>query len=158
MKKTNYMTFLCAIFLPLLIGMISAAISSREMAAYGSMRKPPLSPPSWVFSLAWTVLYLMMGLASYYIFVSKASEGRKITALAMYVIQLAMNFCWSILFFNWKMYLLAFFWLLVMWFIVIGCIVRFYTIDKRAAYLMIAYVLWLTFAAYLNLGDRKSVV
>lgn len=152
MKKTNYPVLLCAVSFPLIIGMISAAFSSREMAAYQSMKKPPLSPPAWVFPLAWTILYLMMGLASYYIYNSKTDKSSKIPALIMYAIQLAINFCWSILFFNWKMYLLAFIWLLVMWCIVIGCMVRFYHIDKKAAYLMVPYVLWLTFAAYLNLG------
>lgn len=152
MKKMNYLTLLYTVFLPLIIGLISAAASSRGMAAYASMEKPPLSPPAWVFSVAWTLLYLMMGLASYFIFVSEVDPAKRLTALIFYAVQLAMNFCWSFIFFNWNRYLLAFFWLLALWCVVIACAVRFYTLDKRATYLMIPYVVWLTFAAYLNLG------
>lgn len=152
MKKINVLTLVCALMLPLLVGMLSSYLSSSGMAAYGSMDKPPLSPPAWVFPTAWTILYLMMGVASYYVIVSEADPRSKTIALVFYMVQLAMNFMWSIIFFDWKMYLFAFAWLFVMWCFVVGCTFRFYIINSLSGYLMIPYIIWLTFAAYLNLG------
>ncbi len=141
-----------ALLIPLLVGAISAALSSDGMAIYGAMKKPPLSPPSWVFSVAWTILYIMMGAASYLILISETSLASRATALILYCIQLTMNFLWSIIFFNWSAYLTSFIWLIVMWLLVIVCAVRFYSINRLATILFIPYILWLTFAAYLNLG------
>lgn len=152
MKKISIGTLIIALLIPLLIGGISAALSSKGMATYGSMKKPPLSPPPWVFSVAWTILYIMMGIASYFIIVSETSMSSKAMALIVYVIQLVMNFAWSIIFFNAGEYLISFIWLMVMWCIVILCAVRFYPISRVATCLFIPYILWLTFAAYLNLG------
>lgn len=153
MRKTNIVTLIIAIFIPLVIGGISAALSAKGMVEYGNMNKPPLSPPPWVFSVAWTILYIMMGIASYFIAVTEWDTRGKMTAMIFYAIQLAMNFMWSIVFFNWGMYLVAFIWLMVMWLIVIICAFKFYSISKTAAFLMIPYIIWLTFAAYLNLGS-----
>ena len=152
MKKVRLLPFIIAVLIPLLVGIVSAMISSKGMAMYGTMSKPPLSPPAWVFPVAWTILYIMMGIASYFVFVSDADSKLKMMALLIYIIQLAMNFMWSILFFNWKLYLVAFVWLIVMWGLVIICAFRFYGINKAAGYMMIPYIVWLTFAAYLNLG------
>ena len=152
MRKIQLWTFIPAMLLPLLVGGISAALSAKGMAGYGEMAKPPLSPPAWLFPVAWTILYLMMGLASYLVVTADADSGLKTIALIFYVIQLGMNFMWSIVFFNWKMYLAAFIWLIIMWGIVIFCAFRFYGISKLAGYMMIPYILWLTFAAYLNIG------
>lgn len=161
MKKISIGTLIMALLVPLLIGGISASLTSQAMVAYGNMNKPPLSPPPWVFSVAWTILYILMGLASYFIIVSESDPRSKAMALNVYAIQLAMNFVWSIIFFNWSMYLAAFIWLMVMLGIVIVCAFRFYNVSRTATYLFIPYILWLTFAAYLNLGayvlsiDRK---
>lgn len=152
MKKIRLLPFIIAVLIPLLVGIVSAMISSKGMAMYGTMSKPPLSPPAWVFPVAWTILYIMMGIASYFVFVSDADSKLKMMALLIYIIQLAMNFMWSIVFFNWKLYLVAFVWLIVMWGLVIICAFRFYGINKAAGYMMIPYIVWLTFAAYLNLG------
>ncbi len=152
MRKISKGRFIFALMLPLIIGIISAALSSQGMMMYGSMDKPPLSPPAWVFSVAWTILYLMMGAASYLILVSGADIRSRKTAMILYVIQLFMNFMWSILFFNWQLYLFALIWLLIMWGIVIICALKFKRISRTAAWLMVPYILWLTFAAYLNLG------
>ena len=152
MKKMSVGILILAMFVPLLIGAVSASLSAKGMVGYGEMAKPPLSPPAWLFSVAWTVLYLMMGLASYFIIVSEQNTRYKAIALIAYAVQLVMNFVWSIIFFNREAYLFAFVWLIVMWLIVIFCTVRFYSISKVASYLFIPYVVWLTFAAYLNMG------
>lgn len=152
MKKISVGVLIISLFIPLAIGGISAVLSNQGMTMYGSMSKPPLSPPAWVFSIAWTLLYIMMGISSYFIIISDTNIRSKSMALIIYGVQLAMNFMWSIIFFNLGMYLFAFLWLLAMWCIVIVCAFRFYSINKFSAYLLIPYILWLTFAAYLNLG------
>lgn len=152
MKRIRLGVLIGALAIPLLVGMISAALSSKGMAAYGSMDKPLLSPPAWVFSIVWTILYLMMGFASYLVITAEANKRSRIMALFLYIIQLAMNFWWSIIFFNEGLYLIAFIWLLVMWGIVVFCAFKFYMINRLAGCLMMPYIIWLTFAAYLNLG------
>lgn len=152
MKRISIVTLIIALVIPLLVGGVSAALSAKGMASYGTMVKPPLSPPAWVFSVAWTILYLMMGFSSYMIVASDAEPRKKTMALIIYIVQLFMNFMWSIIFFNGRLYLAAFIWLIVMWLIVIFCAFRFYGINRGAAYLLVPYIMWLTFAAYLNLG------
>lgn len=153
MRKISIGVLIIALFIPLAVGGISAALSAQGMSAYGNMNKPPLSPPAWVFSVAWTILYIMMGLASYFVAVSDPGTEGKIMAMTIYAIQLGMNFMWSIIFFNWESYLVAFIWLMIMWCIVILCAFRFFAISRIAGYLLIPYILWLTFAAYLNMGS-----
>lgn len=153
MKKINVGALIVALLIPVLVGVVSAALSSDGMAAYATMKKPPLSPPAWVFPVAWTILYLMMGLASYFVAVAKADGYYKKMAFVLYGIQLALNFCWSIIFFSMGMYLFAFVWLVIMWLMVIGCTVVFVCISRVAGSLMVPYILWLTFAAYLNMGS-----
>ena len=150
MKKISIGTMILSLLIPLLVGGISAALSAKGMATYGEMRKPPLSPPAWTFSVAWTLLYVMMGLASYFVITS--DSGNKKIAIVIYLMQLAMNFMWSIIFFNCNEYLMAFVWLIILWCIVIICAVRFWNISRTATCLFIPYIVWLTFAAYLNLG------
>ena len=152
MKKISVGTLILSLLVPLLVGGTSAALSATGMVMYGNMNKPPLSPPVWVFSVAWTILYFMMGLASYYIIVSEAETYSKAMALIVYAIQLVMNFMWSIMFFNWGSFLAAFIWLIIMWVIVILCAIRFYRISRKATYLLFPYIVWLGFAAYLNMG------
>lgn len=153
MRKISVGTLIFALFIPLLVGAVSAALSRKGMLLYGDMQKPPLSPPPWVFSVAWTILYLMMGLASYFIIVSETDMRAKAMALIIYSVQLAMNFMWSIFFFNMGILLFSFVWLMIMWGIVILCAFRFFPINRTAAFLLIPYILWLTFAAYLNMGS-----
>ena len=152
MKKIRVGILIAALWIPLMLGAISAALTMDEMKAYAEIIKPPLSPPTIVFPIAWTILYIMMGLASYFILVAEDEEKGRFTALGFYMAQLVMNFMWSIVFFNWKFYLFAFFWLIVMWILVIVTTVKFSRFSRCAAWLMIPYIVWLVFAAYLNMG------
>lgn len=152
MKRVRVIPLILSIVIPLLVGGISAFLSMTGMSEYASMNKPPLSPPAWLFPIVWTILYILMGLASYFVFVSESEKGCKVAALVSYGVQLLMNFMWPIAFFVWKLYLFAFVWLIVMWVVVIFCTVWFFRICKGAGCLMIPYILWLTFAACLNLG------
>ncbi|MBQ6848150.1 MAG: tryptophan-rich sensory protein [Clostridia bacterium] len=140
-----------ALLIPLLVGGLSALFTGR-MDTFKTLDKPPLSPPSWVFPVAWTLLYLLMGFASYLVYTDSAPAYKKNNALLIYGIQLFFNFFWSIIFFSWELYTVAFVWLMIMWVLIIITTVKFWKINKAAGYLMIPYLLWVTFAAYLNLG------
>lgn len=152
MKKVRVGKLIVSILVPLAVGIISTALTWEGMKAYREMNKPPLAPAAWVFPIAWTILYIMMGIASYLIIVAEDDSKLKCSAFAIYITQLAMNFAWSLIFFNSKVLLFAFVWLLIMWLLVIIDTFKFYKICKLAAYTMIPYIVWLTFAAYLNLG------
>jgi len=143
---------LISLAIPLAVGGLSSFITKDAMKSFRALRQPLLSPPAWLFPVVWTVLYVLMGIASYIVYVSDASEPRRRKALTVYGIQLAANFLWSILFFSLGIYLTAFIWLLVLWLLIFICTVMFHYIKKSAGKLMIPYLIWVTFAAYLNLG------
>lgn len=124
-------------------------LSQSGMAAYAMMNKPALSPPEWVFPVVWTILYVLMGIASYLVLTSGKPNN---AALTVYAIQLFFNFFWSILFFRLGLCVTAFIWLVLLWFLILGTTVLFYRIVKAAGYLMIPYLLWVAFAGYLNLS------
>ena len=141
-----------SILIPLAVGGLSALISGSAMKAFETVNKPPLSPPMVVFPIAWTVLYILMGIASYLVYNSNASDNRSVSALFFYAAQLAVNFFWSIIFFNLKMYLFAFIWLLLLIVLTVITTVKFSKISTAAGWLMVPYLAWLLFAAYLTLG------
>lgn len=149
--KIDWKKLLIALAIPLAVGGL-AALLSGGMGQYRAMNQPPLSPPGWVFPVVWTILYLLMGYASYLVWTSDASQNEKRGALILYGAQLAANFIWPLLFFNAQMYLAALIWLVVLWILIFLTIRAFSKINERAADLLIPYILWVTFAAYLNLG------
>lgn len=141
--------------IPLCVGGTSSMLTGNMMREYFYMNKPPLSPPSWVFPIVWTILYVMMGLASYLVINSGAERSLIVKALIFYGIQLILNFLWSILFFKYYLYLWSFVELMIMWMVIIIMTVMFFRTDRRAGLMMIPYVLWSTFAAYLNFAVYK---
>ena len=151
-QHIKWKPLLIALALPLAVGGFSAFLTRDGMKAFASLRQPPLSPPSWLFPVVWTLLYLMMGYASYLIWVSGVSENRRERALTVYGLSLAANFLWPILFFTMQAWLPAFLLLLVLWILVGASMLLFGAIDPKAGKLLIPYLLWLTFAAYLNLA------
>ena len=140
-----------ALVIPLLAGGLSALIAGG-MDSFKNLEKPPLSPPGWLFPVAWTILYLLMGFASYLVYTANAPTYKKNSALLFYCLQLFFNFMWSIIFFRFEAYLFAFIWLVILWLLIIITTVRFYETRKLAGILMVPYLLWVTFAGYLNLG------
>jgi tryptophan-rich sensory protein len=138
------------IAIPLLIGGLSALITMGNMQLFDSINKPPLAPPKWLFPVAWTILYIMMGIASYFLYKADSKEGRE--ALVLYGIQLFFNFWWSIIFFNLKAYWFAAIWLFTMWIIILILLIKSKKIDVRSFWLLLPYFLWTTFAFYLNVG------
>lgn len=149
--KIDWKKLLIALGIPLAVGGL-AALLSGGMTNYGAMNKPPLSPPGWVFPVAWTILYLLMGYASYRIWISDADQAQKRKALVLYGAQLLANFIWPLLFFAGEWFLAALIWLVLLWILIFLTIRAFSKIDERAGDLLIPYILWVTFAAYLNLG------
>lgn len=145
-------TLIKCILLPLAVGAVSGFLTRNGMKDFMQIAQPSLTPPPWVFPIVWTILYIMMGIASYDIFVSETDRKSKMTALSLYATQLFFNFWWSIIYFNLKNYLFAFIWLIAMWGLIIATTLEFRKISKRAALLMVPYLLWTTFAAYLNYG------
>ena len=140
------------ILIPLAVGGVSALLTSSAMQTFESLDQPPLSPPGWLFPIVWTILFLLMGIASYLVVTSDAPQPERRRALRVYAIQLAFNFLWSIVFFNLGWYLFAFVWLLALLGLILLNGVLFFRIRKAAGYLLLPYLLWCTFAAYLNMG------
>ena len=151
MKLDKRLLLVC-IVIPLLVGAVSSLLTGGGMEVFAMVEKPPLSPPGWLFPVVWTILYTVMGISSYLILTSEADESAKEGAIRVYGLQLLVNFLWPTFFFNFRWYGFSFFWLLLLWFLVVVMILRFREINKLAAYMNIPYLIWLTFAAYLNWG------
>lgn len=148
----NRKDLILCLLVPLLTGALSAFLTRNAMEQFERLNKPPLSPPGWLFPVVWTILYLMMGAASYLVRRSGGPRRAVDEALTLYAVQLGFNFLWTILFFNMGRYLFAFFWLVVLWVLILAAALRFYRLSKTAGYLMVPYLLWVAFAGYLNLG------
>lgn len=152
LSKLDKKLLAICIALPLLVGGVSALLTRESMMLFESVQKPPLSPPGWLFPVVWTILYTLMGIASYLVLTSEAPKEEVGRAINVYLYQLLVNFLWSTWFFNLQWYFFAFFWLVLLWVMILITLVRFYRISKPAGYLMVPYLLWVTFAGYLNLG------
>ncbi len=150
--KFNLKKFLISIAIPLGVGGLSALLTSGNMAIYSKIVRPPLSPPSLLFPVVWSVLYFLMGVSLYIVWNSNADYEEKSRAITIFGIQLFLNFIWSPIFFNGQRFLLAFIVLVLLWMFVLAMIVVFYRVSKLAGLLQIPYLIWLTFAGYLNLA------
>ncbi len=144
-------TYIIGILIPIGVGLLSAYLTRDSMDIYQSIVKPELAPPAIAFPVVWTILYILMGVGSVIIYNSNVNEKDKSQALLLYGLQLAVNFLWSIIFFNQRAFLLSLVWLVLLWVLILGMIVNFGKINKTAALLQIPYLLWVTFAGYLNL-------
>ncbi len=149
MKRIQWKKLLLCIALPLAVGGLAAALTGGSMAKFASLKQPPLSPPGWVFPVVWTVLYVLMGIASYLVLTSGRADR---SAYWLYGLQLGFNFVWPLLFFRGELFWFAFVWLVVLWALVFATAVRFHEISAPAGWLFVPYVLWVTFAGYLNLS------
>ena len=147
MKIKSKSALVIAILIPIAIGMLSSLFSGGT-TLYSEVNKPLLSPPGYVFPIVWTILYILMGISSYLVYETNSWDKWK--ALRIYVIQLFFNFMWSIIFFGFSKYLVAFLWLLAMIVLITIMIYRFYQVRPIAGILQIPYLLWCLFAAYLN--------
>lgn len=151
LKSKKKLLVVC-LAIPLAVGGAAALLTMDSMEKFQMLKQPPLSPPGWLFPVAWTILYLLMGTAAYLVASAGADPAEKRDALWSYGVQLALNFVWPLLFFNLRWYLFAFVWLVALWFMILRTAKRFLHIRKIAGDLLIPYLLWVTFAGYLNLG------
>lgn len=150
MNRRKIEVLIISILIPLLVGSVSSLLSGDSRTIYSNLVKPPLSPPGIVFPIVWTILYILMGIASFYIFESDSKYKEQ--ALKIYKVSLIFNFFWSIIFFGISYYLLSLVWLIVLIYIIINMVMIFHRIKKISGYLLIPYLVWCIFAAYLNLG------
>ncbi len=150
--KIRWKLLIPCVLLPLAVGALSAWLTRENMAMFDILRKPPFAPPRWLFPVAWTILYALMGVASYLVLTSAAPRIEKRNALTLYGIQLAVNFFWPLLFFGLSWYLGALAWLILLWVLILATLLRFSRIRETAGNLLLPYLLWVTFAAYLNWG------
>ena len=139
-----------SIAIPLLGGFLSSLLSKDMKSVYQSLTLPSFAPPSWVFGVAWPVLYLLIGIAAYLIWTSDVPEANRIQALTFYGVQLALNFLWSPLFFRFELFQIAFWELCAILVLTVITTACFGMIRKSAAWLMVPYLLWLAYAAALN--------
>ena len=150
--KQNIKEFIICLLIPLGVGIVSALLSMNAMEEFNTLQKPPLAPPAWLFPVVWTILYILMGVSSYLVLISGDEKEKVQKALDTYLLQLFFNFGWSIIFFNFGWRLFAFAWLAAMWALIIRMLIQYKSISKPAFYMMIPYIIWVTFAGYLNLG------
>ena len=149
LNKSKTKIYGISIAIALVVGGLSALFTNMGMDNYRLVEKPALTPPEIVFPIVWTILFILMGISAARVWIASENKQRN-GGLLLYAIQLAVNFFWSIFFFNLQAYGFSFFWLLLLWVLVLLMIISFSKNDKIAAYLQIPYLLWLTFAGYLN--------
>ena len=150
--KRNWKPYLWWILLAEAVGGLSGWLTRNGTKIYQqSIAQPPLSPPGWVFPVVWTILFALMGISAARVYLAPPSKERS-QGLNLFIAQLVVNFFWSPIFFNLQAFGFSFFWLLILWGLVLWMIFAFRKVDPTAAKLQIPYILWLTFAAYLNLG------
>lgn len=145
----NALKLVISIVVPQLLGGLGALVTVSSIGSwYQNIQKPFFTPPSWVFGPAWTLLYLMMGLAVYLIWKSKHSFKKQ--ALWIFGVQLILNVLWSPGFFGLESPILGLIIIIPLWVLILVCIKLFLPIQKTAAYLMVPYFLWVSFALLLN--------
>ena len=149
--KSKTKTYVYSILITVAIGGLSAFLTRNNMDVYESINKPPLAPPAVLFPIVWSILYVLMGISLANVIIKGREKGvYSFPCVKIYALQLAVNFFWSIIFFNFRAFLLSFIWLLLLWVLIIVMIDCFAKASKVSAIINIPYFLWVTFAAYLN--------
>ena len=149
--KINRKSLIPNVAIPVAVGIAAGMITRGSMKDYEyTILKPALSPPGWIFPVVWTILYILMGLSAYLVFSDAGKRRRR--AKSLYIVQLAVNFVWPIVFFTVQDFGFALILLTILWVLVLIMSIVFGTIRKPAGLLQIPYIAWLTFAWYLNYG------
>lgn len=150
MNKNGTKKLTASIAIGLGTGLFSVLLTLGNFKAYSALLQPPLALPGWLFPVVWTILYILMGVSAYLVYECDTEE--KYIGLAVYVLQLIFNFLWLIIFFNIRNLLFAFVWLVFLWILVLAMTISFYKVNKTAGLLQLPYLLWVTFAGYLNIA------
>lgn len=157
-KRSTFKDLLVAIslmVLPLAVGFVSTTLTGKAMMNFGLLKQPPFTPPVWVFPAVWSVLYILMGVASCLIYSVEAKtlaeKNLRKTEFTIYFLQLIFNLCWPIFFFRLELRFFAFGWVVALWLMVFALVYMAFKNRKSAAWCLLPYLLWCTFAVYLNL-------
>ena len=149
MHKISYIKLAGAIVICQLAGIIGSFFTSSSVSDwYPTLSKPAFNPPSWVFAPVWATIFLLMGVSLYLVWTSKKPKR---TALILFYSQLVLNILWSVLFFGLRSPLFAAIEIVVLWAAILATMIYFNRISKPAAYLLLPYILWVSFAAILNM-------
>lgn len=148
---SSYVKLLIAIAIPVLVGGISGFFTVSGVESwYQTIQKPSWNPPNWVFGPVWTTLYVMMGIALWLVWKEDTSRELKMIAFILFGVQLILNFLWSFVFFKLEQPGFAFLEILFMWVAILATIFAFAQVNKTAAWLLVPYISWVSFAAILN--------
>lgn len=147
----NWIKLVVSIVLPLAVGAVAGMFTASEINGwFQTIEKPAWQPPNWVFGPVWTVLYILMGVALYLVWKKDAPKGVRRMAITLWIIQLVFNFLWSFIFFKEHQLDWALAEILVLWFFILLTILYFARISKVAAWLMVPYISWVSFASLLT--------
>ncbi len=148
--RVNLPKLAVSLTLPLLTGFLGSYFTATNIPVwYANLQKPIFSPPNWVFGPVWTVLYLLMGYSFYLIWQEKKSKA-KTSAVYFYLLQLGLNLIWSYLFFSLRLPPIALVEIIILWLAIFITFLRFIKLNQTAGLLFIPYLLWVSFATYLN--------
>lgn len=151
MRKARFPTLVLALSITFFAGAIGSLATAPSIPGwYAHLNKPSFNPPNWVFGPVWTTLYILMGVAFYLIKIAKAKKAQILEASQFYISQLIFNAIWSIIFFGLHAPAMAFGAIVALWLLILFTMLRFFAIRKTAAYLLVPYILWVSFAAVLN--------
>lgn len=152
MQHVNWKKLIFWVLIAEFVGAATGLLSMKGVEYYNTfVTQPPFSPPKWLFPVVWGILYALMGISAYLVSQEETS-GLRSRGLNLMVAQLVVNFFWPLFFFNVRAYGFSLLWLGILWFLVLWMILTFRQIKPLAAWLQIPYLLWLTFAFYLNAG------
>lgn len=150
-KIKSWPKLLLSLLLAQAAGIIGSFFTTSQINAwYQTIVKPSFNPPNWIFGPVWTFLFILMGLSFYLIWVGGGREKFREKAIAIFIAQLLLNIFWSVLFFGLHNPAAAFVEIIILWLAILANIYYFYQVKKTAAYLLLPYLLWVSFAAVLN--------
>ena len=152
MKHAAWKTYALWILAVEAVGALSGWLTREGTRLYSAtVNQPPLSPPGAVFPIVWGILFALMGWSAARVYLAPPSPAMT-RGLALFAVQLALNFFWSIVFFNFQWFGFALLWLAALWALILWMILVFRRVDRLAAWLQVPYLLWVAFAGYLNWG------
>jgi len=152
-KQSAIVSIIVWIVVCLAVGYVSSLFTTPSIATwYASLNQPAFSPPNWVFFPVWTTLYILMGIATGLVWTKRSSNKKAGSAVNLFVVQLILNFAWSYIFFTLHKPWWAFAEIVVLWIVLLWTIVSFKKVSATSAYLLVPYILWVTFASVLNLA------
>ncbi|XP_048515154.1 tryptophan-rich protein TspO-like [Athalia rosae] len=148
-RSDNVWIFLLAVVIPNAGGWVGSSLW-QDKSWFEALEHPVWRPPNWLFPVVWTIMYTLMGVGSYYVWKHGEGLSKRWLPLAIYCVQLLVNWFWTPLFFIWQLILVALVWLVILWILVVITIIAFYRVKKSCAFFLFPYILWITIATALN--------